>query len=158
MIRKDVCESWIAALRSGRYLQGHHQLRSGDRFSALGVLADVLCQPDWDDPLPGEWSIHDKHGDVWVYYGPQHRVQRTGTTIDGESRLYEYRDPKLEHPPFYVVGLPRDGWWGLSWEDQHFVHDLNDRWFCDFRTTATQIEQSLLLRQWYHDQPVEAAT
>ena len=40
---------WLAALRSGKYLQGRNRLRRGNRFCCLGVLADVAgC--DWITP------------------------------------------------------------------------------------------------------------
>jgi len=32
---------WIAALRSGKYKQGQGQLKFGDEFCGIGVLADV---------------------------------------------------------------------------------------------------------------------
>ena len=35
---------WIAALRSGEYKQGKHQLRDGDRFCCLGVLCNIHAQ------------------------------------------------------------------------------------------------------------------
>ena len=40
---------WVAALRSGKYAQGRHSLRSADdKFCCLGVLADVLAPEDWE--------------------------------------------------------------------------------------------------------------
>ena len=35
---------WIAALRSGEYKQGKHQLRDGDSFCCLGVLCNIHAQ------------------------------------------------------------------------------------------------------------------
>jgi len=47
-----VRERWIAALRSGKYKRCTGQLRRGDRFCALGVLADIIDPGGWA-PSPG---------------------------------------------------------------------------------------------------------
>jgi hypothetical protein len=43
-------DRWVAALQSGKYQQGKGQLRKGDLFCCLGVLADVLGA-SWEDNL-----------------------------------------------------------------------------------------------------------
>lgn len=40
-------ERWIAALRSGQYIQGRHQLRKNDTFCCLGVLCDLYDKSGW---------------------------------------------------------------------------------------------------------------
>ena len=54
----DVQARWVAALRSGHYTQGVGFLRFGQgtttRFSALGVLCDLLDPTAWQ-PVPGAW-------------------------------------------------------------------------------------------------------
>jgi hypothetical protein len=40
-------EKWIAALRSGKYQQGHLRLRTGDAFCCLGVLCDLVDHEGW---------------------------------------------------------------------------------------------------------------
>jgi len=45
--QKTLKQRWIEALRSGRYKQCHGVLRRGDRFCALGVLADVEDSTRW---------------------------------------------------------------------------------------------------------------
>jgi|GEM_PF-863083 len=35
-------QKWVDALRSGKYKQGKHRLRTGDTFCCLGVACDVL--------------------------------------------------------------------------------------------------------------------
>lgn len=36
-----IAKKWVAALRSGKYKQGHGQLRKDNRFCCLGVLCDL---------------------------------------------------------------------------------------------------------------------
>jgi hypothetical protein len=53
MITEQQRNDWLAALRSGKYHQGRHQLRNcvnPPRFCCLGVLADVIN--------PGVWDAH----------------------------------------------------------------------------------------------------
>lgn len=38
---------WVAALRSGRYAQGHHALRRDEAHCCLGVLCDVADPEGW---------------------------------------------------------------------------------------------------------------
>lgn len=37
-------KKWVRALRSGKYKQGRHQLRSGDQFCCLGVACDLAVK------------------------------------------------------------------------------------------------------------------
>lgn len=61
MITQEIKGQWVAALRSGKYVQGHGLLRlSGDGFEAfccLGVLADIVNPSGWDflTTIPGKW-------------------------------------------------------------------------------------------------------
>ena len=41
-------ETWVAALRSGKYEQGQNVLCDGSRFCCLGVLADLADVPQVD--------------------------------------------------------------------------------------------------------------
>ena len=43
---------WVAALRSGKYKQGHGGLRDGDRFCCLGVLCDIHAKETGT-----QWSV-----------------------------------------------------------------------------------------------------
>jgi hypothetical protein len=40
-MKKEIAERWVEALRSGKYEQGRHELRGGDKFCCLGVLCDI---------------------------------------------------------------------------------------------------------------------
>jgi len=41
---------WVKALRSGKFRQGHHQLRQGNAFCCLGVLCKVVKpHVEWND-------------------------------------------------------------------------------------------------------------
>jgi hypothetical protein len=42
-MNKEIAKQWVEALRSGKYEQGKHQLRSLDnKFCCLGVLCDIM--------------------------------------------------------------------------------------------------------------------
>lgn len=43
----EIIRSWIAALRSGKYIQGQGQLRKGDAYCCLGVLCDLNENTQW---------------------------------------------------------------------------------------------------------------
>lgn len=46
----ELTRRWIAALRSGKYKQGRHYLRSKtDHFCCLGVLCDLYYPDGWED-------------------------------------------------------------------------------------------------------------
>ena len=45
---KELRDRWVAALRSGRYKQGKWDLRDGDKFCCLGVLADLVDPEGWE--------------------------------------------------------------------------------------------------------------
>jgi hypothetical protein len=48
----EIKRKWVAALRGGRYPQGHNTLRqkgpNGDQFCCLGVLCDVVDPSGWE--------------------------------------------------------------------------------------------------------------
>ena len=64
---KDLKDRWITALESGEYKQGGRHLRTGhaeggSTYSALGVLADLVCSDGWietDWPELYGWKLPD---------------------------------------------------------------------------------------------------
>src|SRR5262249_44504481 len=46
-MNEDVAKRWMAALRSGNYVQGFGQLQKNGRFCARGVLCDILNPGGW---------------------------------------------------------------------------------------------------------------
>lgn len=67
-MNQNVKARWIEALRSGRYTQGRHLLRSpGDKYCCLGVLCDLAVEDEvgaWVDLAPGapdgqHWNLGD---------------------------------------------------------------------------------------------------
>ncbi len=52
---KIIKAKWVAALRSGVYVQGRNALRKGNSFCCLGVLCDIYAaetnKGHWDDVL-----------------------------------------------------------------------------------------------------------
>lgn len=52
---------WIAALRSGKYIQGYRRLRTRDsRYCVLGVACDVID--------PTRWSLAHRAGSIAPVY------------------------------------------------------------------------------------------
>lgn len=48
-MKQEIAEQWVAALRSGQYKQGRHQLKNDLReFCVLGVLCDVHAKSTGD--------------------------------------------------------------------------------------------------------------
>lgn len=49
----ELKEKWLAALRSGKYVQGHRQLKNTNNtvpsYCCLGVLCDVIDPKGWSD-------------------------------------------------------------------------------------------------------------
>ena len=43
----DEQERWLTALESGKFRQGKHVMRNGDRYCCFGVAADVLAPGRW---------------------------------------------------------------------------------------------------------------
>lgn len=66
-MKADLKQSWLVALRSGRYEQGRSYLRSEDRFCCLGVLCDLVNPEAWQPSITYGSKIHD-----WVTNGSLH--------------------------------------------------------------------------------------
>lgn len=47
MSNKEIVLKWIAALRSGKYIQGKECLNKDDKFCCLGVLCDICGEYEW---------------------------------------------------------------------------------------------------------------
>jgi hypothetical protein len=65
-MKKDLRDRWVAALRSGEYLQGHGRLRNTPDMATvemccLGVLCDVVDPHAWT--FSDEWT-HEEEGIV----------------------------------------------------------------------------------------------
>lgn len=57
---------WITALRSGEFMQGQGQLRTGDKFCCLGVLSELAKREGLDvKAVNGE-------GHSWLYASQKH--------------------------------------------------------------------------------------
>jgi hypothetical protein len=47
-MKAELKQKWVAALRSGKYTQGHKQLRTvSNEYCCLGVLCDVFDNSKW---------------------------------------------------------------------------------------------------------------
>lgn len=62
MITQEQKDKWIAALRSGDYVQGRHCLQTWNhKFCCLGVLCDVLDPSKWDKYHRWSYSDDDRN-------------------------------------------------------------------------------------------------
>jgi hypothetical protein len=57
----EVKARWVAALRSGEYMQVKGHLRMGDGMCCLGVLCDLRDS--------AQWQTTDEHGEHFAYGG-----------------------------------------------------------------------------------------
>jgi hypothetical protein len=74
MMKPDLKEKWLAALRSGDYRQAKTALRTDENeFCCLGVLCDVFDQKQWsrDEESFGDWSFRTPEAydypDAWTH-------------------------------------------------------------------------------------------
>lgn len=74
-MKKKIKDKWVAALRSGEYVQGRGQLRdSENKFCCLGVLCNIhaMENPDFaptqtnKDSYGGEWLVLPKIVEDWA--------------------------------------------------------------------------------------------
>lgn len=83
-MREDFKAKWVAALRSGDYMQGRNYLHRDDEFCCLGVACEVL-RKDFSE------EIHirvEEEANVVVYEGRNQflaRAIRDFTGLDGNS-------------------------------------------------------------------------
>jgi len=57
-------KQWIEALRSGKYEQGMHKLRIGDRYCCLGVACDISGLGKWEMAniaIPQDMYVNTPH-------------------------------------------------------------------------------------------------
>lgn len=115
-MNRKVIEEWIAALESGEYAQGTHELRpTKDTYCCLGVLCDLHAKSQggkWTEPIVDE--------------------------EDGSRTSYEYggREDYLPKVVQEWAGIDDAGFDGLS------VVELNDDG-CTFQDIAKEIRKYL---------------
>lgn len=106
-------EDWLAALRSGKYKQGHGVLRDKDNgFCCLGVYCDLTSEPgDW---LTEEEATEDESpqpGALWS------RQAQSFTSLGDHETLSEFMS---------MLGVPYDEY-GDVWNDLHSrLQQMND--------------------------------
>lgn len=92
-LKQDIKQKWVAALRSGEYVQGRAKLRSGDdQFCCLGVLCDVLVQ-DGELPEPVYASgCNDFEYNYSATNLPESTREDLGISPEGQDRLMRMND------------------------------------------------------------------
>lgn len=118
----EVKAKWIAALRSGDYVQGQGALRRGDKYCCLGVLCDLKLRED---------------GQEWFH---RPGISTYEIRVEGE-------DPYCENAelPDYIqewAGLENAvGWFTKSIGDYDSLIGLNDDAHYTFEQIADVIEE-----------------
>lgn len=109
---------WVKALESGAYVQGRGQLRTKDNtYCCLGVLCEVAGLA-WIRRDDGEYAIRDR----WA--------EEEGYETDACARTDSIPSDRCEI-------------FGLTYEAQKKLIDLNDRGQFDFKRIATWIKENL---------------
>lgn len=80
-MKREAMEKWVAALRSGDYMQGYGRLRQGGGSEPLLCALGVLCQVHHDETRSASWS-HFALNDCWSY-------GRSGVRSCDRDRYYE---------------------------------------------------------------------
>jgi hypothetical protein len=98
-MRQDLKKKWVAALRSGEYLQGTGQLKNADgEYCCLGVLCEISG---------GEWVYDPFDGDL----DPEPYKVYVGGGFTSNDELFS--DGVAEY-------------FGLSTDAQHTLANMND--------------------------------
>jgi len=63
-MKKSIMETWVRALRSGKYNQCKGQLKNNNSFCCLGVLTDIYGEQEGIEWSQDEWLYINKCGDV----------------------------------------------------------------------------------------------
>ena len=123
-MRKDIQDQWVAALRSGVYLQGRNFLnQNNELFCCLGVLSDMCAK---ENPL----SLHvEVSSDGMVFYDhqndlPPRSIQEWAGLDDEYGTLRSVKD--REGGRMYLSGLNDEGFTFTQIADliEHFGHEL----------------------------------
>ncbi len=112
---KELKEKWLVALRSDKYKQGIHRLRTADNFCCLGVLCDITDPDGWE---PDGWEPQDGE-------------------FDDVGNVYEWNDG--DSRTSYFASAP---WSLLNHTDQDHLMQMNDSG-SSFSEIADYIEENL---------------
>ena len=91
-MKKEYRDRWVAALRSGDYIQGQGSLKNGDKFCCLGVLCDILAKEldvDWEAPGRG---FHRELFDGYTYLLPD--IIKEEVDLEGLDPVITIKDEK----------------------------------------------------------------
>lgn len=75
-VSNDLLRKWIAALRSGEYLQGRGTLRRGSQYCCLGVLCKVAGIPAELSPVAQtrDYNYQPTATTYWYFHGIADRL------------------------------------------------------------------------------------
>jgi hypothetical protein len=93
VMKKDIADKWVAALRSGKYRQATGALHDNGGYCCLGVLCDISGAGMWVNDL---YQIGDGNTDEFtgLSYLPEALRIQTGMRSDnGSFRVRPDNDP-----------------------------------------------------------------
>jgi hypothetical protein len=123
----------VAALRSDKYKQGTHRLRTGDHYCCLGVGCDISNVGQWEESSVKEMSS----------FGPERIV------IYYVSRGYWERTTLPSAVQDWLFGTGNIGDPGLTFDDGSILNAsiANDSWAMSFVQIARGFELTFLSGQ-----------
>lgn len=85
----ELKSKWIAALRSGDYVQGRTSLRKDGKFCCLGVACDLLDPTKWSSE-PTKWGDYEYRGDTTIW--PWFVSDKFGVSMAQSDQLWNMND------------------------------------------------------------------
>lgn len=116
---KRVKKRWVAALRSGKYMQVSHQLRRGDGFCCLGVLCDLHSKSK--SSTRSKWTPYNSY---------------KGRSVDLPAVVCKWAGIELKDKNDNCVPITFS-------DEPRYLTWLNDQQHCSFEEIAEAIEKQL---------------
>lgn len=112
MMDPELKAKWLAELRSGNRKQTHGYLRWGDKFSCLGVLADVGgCTWSGNQALTPDGlgigvllSVDDGSSPYGPSYGLRYRQRTELALMNDHNKTFAEIADFIESPAFEALG------------------------------------------------------
>ncbi len=107
---------WVAALRSGKYVQGKGALAKDGRFCCLGVAADLLAPDRWRSSPDGtkiNQEVHDLDENketVNIEQLSKDACERIDLPVEAQEVLYNLNDGGERTTFAYLLGIEVDGY------------------------------------------------
>jgi len=132
-VNKEAIQEWVAALRSGKYVQGFGWLTRNGTYCCLGVACDLFAKK-----LSMPFKLTDPEDHIYSWNGYTQDLPPVVNEFLGLSPSRGGGAP--------VVILSKDMNLPLGWVagDENDLISLNDDWHWGFNEIADAIEQTYL--------------